>query len=39
MGKKVIRSHLSFSHKIGVGGTLGLQEYMMIVYSGQEDEL
>eukprot|EP00092_Neocalanus_flemingeri_P015419 GFUD01016687.1.p1 GENE.GFUD01016687.1~~GFUD01016687.1.p1 ORF type:complete len:1358 (+),score=448.86 GFUD01016687.1:946-5019(+) len=38
--KKVIRSPLSFfSHKIGVGGTLGLQEYMVTVNSGQEDEL
>ena len=40
MEKKVIHSPLSFfSHKIGVGGTLGLQEYMVIVNSGQEDEL
>jgi len=40
VGKKVIHSPLSFfSHKIGVGGTLGLQEYMVIVNSGQEDEL
>lgn len=38
--KKVIHSPLSlFSHKIGVGGTLGLQEYMVTVNSGQEDEL
>jgi len=38
--KKVINSPLSFfSHKIGVGGTLGLQEYMVTVNSEQEDEL
>jgi len=38
--KKVIHSPLSFfSHKIGVGGTLGLQEYMVTVNSGEEDEL
>merc|ERR1711892_456657 len=38
--KKVINSPLSFfSHKIGVGGNLGLQEYMVTVNSEQEDEL
>ena len=28
-----------FSHKIGVGEGLGLQEYMVIVNDGKEDEL
>jgi len=38
--KKVKRNPLSlFSHKIGVGGTLELQEYMVTVNSGQEEEL
>jgi len=38
--KKVNHSPFSvFRHKIGVGGTIGLQEYMVTVNSGQDDEL
>ena len=37
--KKERPSLLFFSQKIGVGKGLGLQEYMMIVDYGKEDEL